>query len=314
MGRVYGYSTEHSINDAVKQLLKDLNFKKCNTVFVKVNMSLDRYYPGANTSKEFISELTGLLKDKAGTVLVGDSNPSACSVDKAFKVTGVGEAVNREGGLLVNLSEAPLVHVKGENCLYLKKGVKLPRVLFDSDVLISSACVKTHVFTKITSSIKNLFGCLPGRKVLFHPWLNETITDLLYLLKPDYAITDAITGMEENGPVEGEPVKLNAVIGSKDLVSHDVMVSRIIGVPPISVKHLRLSASRGLGDLNYSTNCNTNLIKPFKPAIVSGASSVQDYCLKNPFLYNLCFKTPVYEVLYRGAKLVKDYTRFSKKV
>ncbi len=317
MSRVYAYSAGEDVEKNIKKLLNDLDWKKKikkdSSVFLKVNMSLDSFYPGANSSKEFVGPLVELLSNRAERVFVGDSDPSAGSCDKALRITGVGRAVIDAGGVLVNLSRQPLKRVSRKDCLYFKKGAMLPRVLVDSDVLISSACVKTHIFTDITCSIKNLFGCLPGRKVLYHPWLDNVISDVFYLLRPDFAITDGLVGMEGTGPVEGSPVPLNLVFGSRDLVSNDSFASSLMGFNPERIRHLSLSASRGLGELSFSPNYDYSNIDSFEPATVDSVSAVQDFCLKNPLLYNLCYKTPFYQVLYRGAKLIKNVRRYFKR-
>lgn len=314
MAKVFVYDTKRSVKRSILALLNSLGWKSIirsdSSIFVKINMSLDRSYPGANTSLEFIQPLVELLSSRADSVYVGDSNPSACNTDKTFKITGLAGAILSSGGVPINLSKQELVHLNGDGCKYFTKGIKLPRVIIDSDAIISSACVKTHIFTAISSSLKNMFGCLPGRKVLYHDRLDDAIADAVYLTKPVLAVTDGITGMEGNGPVEGRPVSLNLVIGSRDLVSHDSFIASMTGFNPRRIGHIIKCEKRGLGKTVFQTSFDYSQIKKFSPAKIDWVSSIQDLCCKNKTLSNLCYKTPLYELLYRSAKKIKDFRRY----
>lgn len=310
---VFANDSKKGIKKAINKSLLDIGYKskikKSSNIFVKINLSLDSYYPGANTSKEFLAPLVELLSKKASKVYVGDSNPSACNADKALDVLGLRKAIENNGGIPINLSKEKTELFYDKSLMYFKKGVMMPKILLGSDLVISSACAKTHVFTGVTSSLKNMFGCFPGRKVLLHNNLDYAITDAVFITKPCFAITDAITGMEGNGPVEGIPRKLNLIIASNDLVSHDCFVSSMMGFDPKNISHIKLSSDRNLGKMGFKTNYNYSKIAPFKPAVIDSVSKVQDFCIKNKILYNLCYKTPVYELLWRTAKGIKNMRR-----
>lgn len=77
-----------------------------STVFIKPNFTYPFYKEGITTNPMVIQELLGLLKDRAGRVIVGESDGGnrSFTADAAFKGHGI-PAICKETGLeLVNLS------------------------------------------------------------------------------------------------------------------------------------------------------------------------------------------------------------------
>ena len=78
----------------------------------------------------------------------------------------------------------------------------LPRTIADADVVISMPKMKTHHWAGVTLSLKNCFGCVPGRvygwpkNALHWAGLEQSILDVAGAVRPDYAIVDGIVGME----------------------------------------------------------------------------------------------------------------------
>ena len=69
---------------------------------------------------------------------------------------------------------------------------------------------KTHHWTGVTLSMKNLFGLMPGsfygwpKNVLHYAGLQEAILDIDATVRPQLAIVDGIVGMEGDGPIMGD--------------------------------------------------------------------------------------------------------------
>ena len=72
--------------------------------------------------------------------------------------------------------------------------------------------MKTHHWAGVTLSLKNCFGCLPGRvygwpkNALHWVGIDKAILDVAGAVRPGYAIVDGIVAMEGNGPIDGTPV------------------------------------------------------------------------------------------------------------
>jgi len=54
----------------------------------------------------------------------------------------------------------------------------------------------------------------------------------------------------EGHETSGNPVVMNIVIAGTDPVAVDAVGSAVMGIPPNTVKHLRLAEKRGLGTCN----------------------------------------------------------------
>ena len=128
-----------------------------------------------------------------------------------------------------------------------------------ADGVIDVAKFKTHALTRLTGAVKNLFGCVPGViKSEFHANLQDEeqfgkmLFDLASLIHPRLCITDAIFGMEGNGPRNGTPRKIGVLIFSTDPTANDVVMSKMMALDPLLVPTLAAAEAKQPGALsNY---------------------------------------------------------------
>jgi uncharacterized protein (DUF362 family)/Pyruvate/2-oxoacid:ferredoxin oxidoreductase delta subunit len=160
--------------------------------------------------------------------------------------------------------------------------------VLESDGVISLPKLKTHGFLKLTGSVKNQFGCIPGAlKGEFHVKLQDPadfarmLVDLNAFIKPRLYIMDGVMAMEGNGPMGGDPVKMNVLLFSTDPIALDATVCRIINVDPALSLTITNGAQAGcgvfgeneielLGDplagfVNSAFNANREPLAPAKP-------------------------------------------------
>ncbi len=74
--------------------------------------------------------------------------------------------------------------------------------------------------------------------------------------------------MEGNGPVIGNPLQLNLLVAGKNCVSVDSVCARIMGYPPESIPHIRLSQEYGpiaLGEIDVVGDDWVSLCTEFSP-------------------------------------------------
>ena len=109
----------------------------------------------------------------------------------------------------------------------------------DCDGIISLPKLKTQGFLKLTGAVKNQFGCVPGRrKGAYHRQLEKPadfarmLIELNMFLKPRLYIMDGIVAMEGNGPMNGDPKKMNVLLLSADPIALDATVCRLVDVNP----------------------------------------------------------------------------------
>lgn len=60
-----------------------------SVVFVKPNFTWPRFRPGVVTSPQFLNALLPLLKERAGKVLLGESDLPIFNTSRAFKELGI---------------------------------------------------------------------------------------------------------------------------------------------------------------------------------------------------------------------------------
>jgi ferredoxin len=108
----------------------------------------------------------------------------------------------------------------------------------------------------MTAAVKNLFGCIPGKKKvqwhfntgIDHKAFAQMLVELTALLKPRLNILDAVLGMEGNGPGSGDPRFLGLILASQDAISLDVVSGIILGLSPMQVPVIRAARETGIGE------------------------------------------------------------------
>jgi uncharacterized protein (DUF362 family) len=136
----------------------------------------------------------------------------------------------------------------------------LPDALTEADVVVSMPKMKTHHWAGVTLSLKNCFGCLPGRvygwpkNALHWVGIDNAILDVAGAVRPAYAIVDGIVAMEGNGPIDGTPVAAGVLVFGDDPVATDTVTATMMGFDPTKIDYLREAARfLGQGDLDRIT-------------------------------------------------------------
>ena len=143
----------------------------------------------------------------------------------------------------------------------------LPRTVLSHDFVVSMPKVKTHHWSGVTLSMKNMFGVVPGTKygwpknILHWSGIQRSILDICATVPIHFVIADAIIAMEGNGPLAGTPRPLHDIVLSDDPVAADATCARLMGFEPERIPHIR-EAAKFLG--NASTGLIDQLASPVK--------------------------------------------------
>jgi len=135
----------------------------------------------------------------------------------------------------------------------------LPRTVLSHDFIVSMPKVKTHHWSGVTLSMKNMFGVVPGAKygwpknILHWSGIQQSILDICATLPIHFVIADAIVAMEGNGPLAGTSRPLRSIVLSDDPVAADAICARLMGFKPERIPHI-CEAAKFLG------NASTELI------------------------------------------------------
>lgn len=201
-------------------------------VLIKPNILSDVPKEKAITTNPVIVEaLIDILKDKGALdILVGDS-PGLQSPTFSAKTSGIRDVIERKGVRFEDFAKNNRPHT-----IYKKIKVPMAKALDEVDVVISVAKFKTHQLMMQTGAVKNMFGLVPGlNKSPLHlkcPSVEEFARLIVSIFKEshtDYAIIDAIMGMEGAGPANGTPRKVGLLISSADAFAADYAEAVIMG-------------------------------------------------------------------------------------
>ena len=243
------------LDQLVYEGLRLFNLKiRGNSVLLKPNMV--EYIPGkaVNTDAQLIGAAAeALLRLDAASVVIGEGPGHHRDTDLLVHETRLDDQLQQRKIAFVDLNRDELVKTKLKaNYSGLGK-LWLPRTILASDFIVSMPKVKTHHWTGVTLSMKNMFGVIPGtrygwpKNILHWAGIHESILDICATVRPHFVIADGIIGMEGDGPLNGSPRELKTVLLADDPVAADSTLVRLIGLNPHAVAHIR-EAARFLGN------------------------------------------------------------------
>lgn len=204
----------------------------------------------ATTHPTVFKSVAQIFKSSGVNLTYGDS-PGFNSPENAAKKTGCAEAAHDLGIPSADFNSGKEVFF---NDAIQNKKMTIVNGVLESDGLISLPKLKTHGFLKLSGSIKNQFGCIPGTlKGEFHVKLPNPVdfakmlVDINLFIKPRLYVMDGIIAMDGNGPMNGNPRKMGLLMFSSDPVALDATVCRIIGVNPEYSFTVTMGKAAGLG-------------------------------------------------------------------
>lgn len=123
--------------------------------------------------------------------------------------------------------------------------------LLAADLIVSLPKMKTHHWAGATLSMKNFFGVVPGsvygwpKNLLHYHGIGNSIVALNRRFRNTFAIVDGIVGMEGNGPIQGQPKPMGALVFGRDLLAVDATCCRMMGIDPSKIEYLQGAADLG---------------------------------------------------------------------
>ncbi len=167
--------------------------------------------------------------------------------------TGLGDHLIHRKVRFVDLNRDGLAKVKLQANYSGLGHLWLPRTVLTSDFIVSMPKVKTHHWTGVTLSMKNMFGIVPGcrygwpKNVLHWAGIHESVLDICATVRPHFVIADAIVAMEGDGPLNGTPKAMNTVLLADDPVAADSVLVGLMGQRVDRITHIR-EAGRFIGN------------------------------------------------------------------
>ncbi len=232
-----------------------------NRVLIKPNLLSGKPPEKAVTTHPMVlAAVIDLVREAGGIPVVGDSpategKGSLEKFKKVCEITGILDVVEKKEVELAHFSSSRIEIENPEGKIFKKFTVT--EEIKKCDVLINLCKLKTHGLTLLTGAVKNLFGCVPGllkgqlhMRAPHRPEFSQMLVDLYQVVKPSINIMDAVVGMDGNGPGNGNPRKVGAVIASIDAVALDSVACQIIGKSPYALDTCKIGESQGIGVAN----------------------------------------------------------------
>lgn len=246
----YDVGLEDAVGDGLRAIGADVRGAR---VVLKPNLVEFDERTAINTDPRLVAAAVVALRRLGATEVVVGEGPGHRR-DTQFVITSSGllEALEAVDARFVDLNTDAISRVPLRSSYTALGELWLPRTIADADVVISMPKMKTHHWAGLTLSLKNCFGCVPGRvygwpkNALHWAGIQQSILDVAAAVRPDYAIVDGIVGMEGNGPISGTPIAANVLIFGDDPVATDVIGARVMGFDPEKVDYLA-EAARFLG-------------------------------------------------------------------
>src|SRR6266849_25155 len=242
----YSYNLESILHSGLELFHLDLRGK---TVLIKPN--LVDYIPGnhINTHPLLVCAAVECFRRLgAKNVLVGEGPGHQRDTELVLLESGFSDELHQLKVPFVDLNRDELV---AKPLLATYTGMDrlwLPRSVLDADFVVSMPKVKTHRWSGVTLSLKNMFGVVPGAKygwpknILHWKGIQESILDVCATVPVHFVIADAIVAMEGNGPLNGHPRPLNRIVLADDPVAADATCARLMGLDPTRITHIRIGA------------------------------------------------------------------------
>lgn len=204
------------------------------------------------THPTVLTVLTEMLREKGAHVVIGDSPGGLFTpgiLEKNYRLSGLLEAKEAGAELNLDVSVREVSHPEAK----VMHSFTCTSWLLQADAVIDCCKLKTHGMMGMSANVKNMFGVIPGTmkpeyhfRFPKHEDFADMLVDINTCIKPCLYITDAVIGMEGNGPTSGTPRKIGALLASKDPYGLDVLCAHLIGLDPAQVPTIAAAQKRGL--------------------------------------------------------------------
>jgi len=190
----------------------------------------------------------------AADVVVGEGPGHRRDIEYLVTQTGLHDHLREHGIRFVDLNHDDVRYVPLRSRFTGLETIALSSELLQADFIVTMPKLKTHHWAGMTASMKNLFGTVPGavygwpKNILHMKGIENSILDLNATIRPNLAIVDAVTAMEGDGPIMGNPRHVGFIAMGSDIVSVDATCARIIGLDPLKMPYLS-TAGRFLGNI-----------------------------------------------------------------
>ena len=221
-----------------------------DTVLLKPNFIAPRSRRHATqTDPAIILATAKLLKDLGAKPFVGDS-PAWGNVFTCVKALKLEEALKKLSVPVKQLDKPRKCRIGIHNTK-----VSLSSTALDADIIINMPKLKTHQQLVATFAVKNMFGCVAGkRKALWHfrkggsfDDFCELLIDIYRFLNPALTIIDAVIAMDGPGPIKGRARPLGYIIGGTEPIACETICCKLVNIDPENLPMIKTAKKMQVG-------------------------------------------------------------------
>ncbi len=221
-----------------------------DTVLLKPNFIAPRSRRHATqTDPAVIIETARLLKDFGAKPFVGDS-PAWGNVFTCVKALKLEEPLKKLSVAVKQLDKPKKCRIGAKDTI-----VGISSVALDADVIINLPKFKSHRQLTATFAVKNMFGCVSGkRKALWHfakgknaDDFCELLIEIFKFLNPALTIIDAVVAMDGPGPIRGRARPLGWLISGTDPIACETICAKLVSINPENVPIIKTARKIGFG-------------------------------------------------------------------
>jgi uncharacterized protein (DUF362 family)/NAD-dependent dihydropyrimidine dehydrogenase PreA subunit len=253
---------EKNVYSAVKEAFDRIGglgryAKKGQKVLLKVNL----LQPGTpdrciTTHPAVVDAVCRLLKGIGAEIWIGDSSgPFLPDVtERSLDLSGIRAVGKKHKARILNFDKSKREEIIRKDNRILKK-VTTVKPVIDADLIISMPKLKTHLLTRYTGAVKNMYGVMPGKekpkghRIAKSPDdFADVILDIYQTVRPGLALMDGIVGMEGTGPSHGRKKFAGIIMASDDPLAMDIVAAGMMGFRRKEVRTNLRGINRGLTD------------------------------------------------------------------
>jgi len=248
-------------------------FIKPNVVYWNRHCDFPKW--GMITTSRVVEDVVTILNEvgfsdiSIGEGIITEDKDDKETAKQAFESLGYYKLREKFGIKVYNTFERPFERV------YLTEDVsaKMNADMLNSDFLIDLPVLKTHAQCMVSLGMKNIKGLIniPSRKK-FHSAdpeqnLHYNVAQLANKVPPTLTIIDGIYTIERGPAMDGKAHRSNILVGSRDILSADIVGAKLLGIDPSTVPHLIQAAedrdrTPDLSDIDVKGEKIENLAKP----------------------------------------------------
>ncbi len=259
----YGVAA-HCLVDALEvALLHRLELcKSCNALFLGVGadhftessdtVAVEEHVLGTGKADALCAQLTRLLRERGAEVVLGDSPGEPFTSVVLGRVYSLGDyALCEAAGGELNRDFSH--HTVEFPDAVTVKSFEYSAWLEKCDAVINFSKLKAHGLMGMTAAVKNLYGVIPGTvKSEYHfrypdPMaFANMLVDLNEFVRPALCLCDAVDIMEGNGPTQGTPRHMGALLAATSSYELDRLCAWMLGLEEKELPYLTAAKQRRL--------------------------------------------------------------------